>query len=454
MKAGRIRSIIFDMREDIPQETETIAARRSARAVEKIQKARASRMFTPAWWTHGPLEFLIVATLFLLNIYLIYPAIGTEAAETSFSGPIIPLIGKFIALFNIPFTYALQYVVILFFAFFPVSLYLFIRRVGGRKMGAFLALLIATLPIYPFSFSRVSAAFYGEDSPHIASLSLVPLALLALIKFLRDGQFENLILAALLVALVVLTSPFGFFVLAIFAIITTFSEMLLGRGRLKAIRFVVILTVAAGLSSFWYNPQFTMSLILGPVGEEVRLTITRLIPISLFIVPVLAAFGFLLFDRRPELQPVFLASFYTIAFAIIVVVGGGFFPSHPSRYLSEFGTSLAFLGGIAIVKLMDLLKFSEKLKFLKLNEPIFGNALTLGATVALILIIILGRANMDLRQREVLGLWTDVSRGRIWLQREKFVGVPSFFGYSITGMTVVTLGLLGAQSTFRDRKKE
>jgi len=437
------------MKEEIPKETEKIAARRAARAIEKVKKARARRMLTPAWWTKGPLEILLIVSLFILNFYLIYPVFGTEAAETSFSGPVIPLLAKIIELFNVPFTYALQYSVIFFFALFPVSLYLFIRKVGGRKLAALIAILFATLPVYPFAFSRVSAAFFGEDAPHIASLSLIPLALLAQIRFLRDGKFENLLLAAIFVSLVVLTSPFGFFVLAIFATITTFSEMLLGRGRLKVFRFFVILAVSAGLSSFWYNPQFTMSLVFGPVGEEVRLTVTKLIPISMFLVPVLAAFGFLLFDRRPELQPVFLASFYTIAFAVIVLAGGGFFPSHPSRYLPEFGISLAFLGGIAVVRFTDFIKFSEKFKFAKLSKPIFGNAITAGVVLALIAIILVGRARVDLGQRDVLGLWTDVSRGRIWLEREQFTGAPAVFGYSITGVTLVTLGLLGVQSRFK-----
>jgi len=442
------------MKEEVPKETEKIAARRAARAIEKVRKAKDSSMFTPAWWTQGPLEILLIVSLFILNLYLIYPAFGTEAAQTSFSGPVIPLAAKLIEFFNVPFTYSLQYVVIFFFALFPVSLYLFIRKIGGRKLAAFLAILFTTLPIYPFAFSRIGAAFYGEDAPHIASLSLIPLALLAQIRFLRDGKFENLLLAAIFVSLVVLISPFGFFVLAIFATITTFSEMLLGKGRLKVIRFFVILAVAAGLSSFWYNPQFATSLIFGPVGEEGRITITKLIPISMFLVPVLAAFGFLLFDRRPELQPLFLASFYTIAFAIIVVVGGGFFPSHPSRYLPEFGISLAFLGGIAAVRLTDFVKFSEKFKFAKLSKPFFGNAITVGAALALIAIIIIGRARVDLGQRDVLGLWTDVSRGRIWLQRERFSGLPVAFGYSITGMTVITLGLLGVQSRFKTHGEE
>src|SRR3989344_8997585 len=258
----------------IPTESETIAVKRAARVAEKI--ARSRLRFTPAWWSKTPLEVLLVTVLFAINLYLLSPALGTEAAKTSFSGPVIPLLANILKFFGVPFTYALQHVVVLFFAFFPVSLYFFIRKIGGRKL----------------------AAFFGEDSPHIASLTLIPLALLTQIQFLREGKFINLFFASLFVALVALTSPFGFFVLLAFATVTTFSEMLLGTGRLKIFRFLVIILVAAGLSSFWYNPHFGLALIMGPVGEEVRETVARLIPISFFIVPILAAFGFLLLIRH------------------------------------------------------------------------------------------------------------------------------------------------------------
>ena len=435
------------MNDDIPKEEETIAVKRAARVAEKVARSRLS--FTSAWWSKAPLEFFLVTILFVVNLYLLSPAIGTEAAKTTFSGPVIPLLANILKFFGVPFTYAIQHVVILFFAFFPVSLYFFIRKIGGRKLAGFLAILFASLPVSPVAFTRITGALFGEDAPHVASLSLIPLALLTQIQFLREGNFLNLFFAAVFVALVALTSPFGFFVLLAFATVTTFSEMLLGTGRLKIFRFLAIMLVAGGLSSFWYNPHFGLSLIFGPVGDEVRETVAKLIPVSLFIAPILAAFGFLLFDRRPELQPIFLASFYTIGFAIIVMAGGGFFPSHPSRYLSEFGISLAFLGGIATTRFMDFLKFNEKVKTLKLDKPVVINGLMGGLVLILILAVVMGRSKVELTKREVLGIWTEVNRGEIWLQREQFRGVPTFWGYSITGVTIIALGLLGATTNIQ-----
>src|SRR3989344_2040784 len=167
----------------IPTESETIAVKRAARVAEKI--ARSRLRFTPAWWSKTPLEVLLVTILFVINLYLLSPALGTEAAKTSFSGPIIPLLANILKFFGVPFTYAIQHVVILFFAFFPVSLYFFIRKIGGRKLAG----LLASLPVSPFAFTRITGAFFGEDAPHVASLSLKPLALLTQIQFLREGNF-------------------------------------------------------------------------------------------------------------------------------------------------------------------------------------------------------------------------------------------------------------------------
>src|SRR5690554_1111094 len=97
--------------------------------------------------------------------------------------------------------------------------------------------------MYPFVRTRVSSGFHAGDGPHIASLAIVPLAVYFLLKFLRKGQFNNLLSATLSSAAVALISPFGFFMYMIFSLISTFSEMLLGKGRLKASRFIAILVL-------------------------------------------------------------------------------------------------------------------------------------------------------------------------------------------------------------------
>lgn len=439
------------MKDKIPETSETIAARRAARLAEKIKKARSRLAFTPAWWSNGAADFFSLVFLFALNFYLIYPFFGKPTVATTFSGPVIPLMARIIEFFGIPMTYAYQIVNIIFFLAFPISFYLFIKLVSGRKLVALLATLFASLPIYPFVKVRIESTFFAVEAPHIASLTIIPLALFGLLAFLRKGGVKNLILASISSALVALTSPFGFITYVLFSAVTVFSEMLLGSGRLKLFRFLVVFVLAAGLSSFWYNPAFFTWMIAGPMGGEIRQTAAKLLPISFFLLPALGAFGFLLFDRKPGLQAVFLASFYTLFLGIIVLAGGGFFPSHPSRYTPEFGISLSFLLAIFITRLTDFLRFQKKFKLFKWKNQILANIALLLIFLLLVLGIILGRGRIGVGVEDILGTWTKISKGEIWMAKDRFRGFHSYLGYSITGITVSLLALLGTRSISKKR---
>ena len=349
---------------------------------------------------------------------------------------------KAIELFAVPLPYAIQIVNIAFFLIFPFSLYVFIRFISDRKMIALLAALIASLPFYPFSEVRAFASLMGTDAAHIASLSVIPVAMYGLVSFLRKGGIINLIIAAVASAMVALVSPFGFMTYIIFATALTFSEVLLGRGRLKFFRFLTVMVFAGGLNSFWYNPGFFVWMITGPLGENVRFTVSKLFPIAFFAVPVLGAFGYLLFDRKPNLQPVFLASFLTIFFAIISLAGGGIFPSHPSRYTPELGISLSLLLSIFIIRLTDYLRLNKNPKLAKYNKALLSGSLLVVVMLSLIAGLILGRGRLNIGSNQVLGFWTGVERGNIWEEKEKFGGAHSFWGYAITGISIVGLGVV------------
>lgn len=433
------------MKDEVPKESETIAARRAKRLSDKLKKAREQVGIGRARWSSGVLEVLIVLLIFVLNFYLVSPFFGKSAPDAFFSGPVIPLLAKIVELFRIPISYSIQVVNIFFFITFPLSLYLFVKFVTERKLIALLAVLIASLPFYPFGEVRVTAALIGVDSAHIASLSVIPIALYGVISFIRKGRTANLIVASVFSSLVALISPFGFMAYLIFAGFVGFSEMLLGRGRVKIFRLLAILFFSAGLISFWYNPGFFIWMISGPLGLDIRSTISRLIPISLFTIPILGAFGYLLFDRKPNLQPVFLATFLTIAFAIMAVAGGGIFPSHPSRYVPELGIALSMLIAIGIVKFIDFIKLSgtKRLTFLtKINKQVFANGILVLVVLALVGSIIGGRSRLTKNQNSVLGLWTEVERGDIWKAKDRFRGFSTYLGYAITGGSAVGLGLI------------
>lgn len=425
--------------EEVPKVTQTIAAIRSNRIAEKISEARKKIVIDKSWWNSSAFEVFLLLIFTSFNFFYISPFWGTSASEEAiFSGPVVPLITKFVQIWVGSFSYSLQYVNIFFFALLPISLYFFIKRITKRKIVAFLSILFVNLPLSYFAETRISSAFLSSDGAHIAALSVIPFALLALFNFLRKGSGKSMFASSLLSSLIVLISPFGFATYLIFASILTFSEILLGSGRKKLIRFLTILLFAGSISCFWYNPTFSFWLLTGPLGMEVRRTVFKLLPISFFALPVLTTFGYLLFDRKPALQTLFLASFFVIAFMVISLAGGGIFPSSPSRYIPEIGISLSFLLSVTLVKFFEWLPlFQEKTIFRKVGFVAVFALLGLG--------IVIGRTRIFAGEN-VLGIWTGVERGAIWQERDKFDGISTFFGYTISFLGFIGLSLTSIRS--------
>lgn len=425
------------MKQDIPRESETIAKKREARIAEKLKR---SRVFggKKAWWSNGPLEFLSLVFLYALNFYVIYPFFADRPVDTFYSGPVIPFLADIITRLGLDFSYSVQIVNIFFFLLFPISVYLFIKEISGRKLVALIATLIASLPFYPFAEVRITQAFLSTDATHIASLALIPLALYELLDFLRKGGAFDLILSVLTSAIIALTSPFGFMTYMIFAFIIAFSEVLLGKGRLKVFRVLIVLILAAGINAFWYNPAFFFWMVTGPLGQDVRYTVSQIFPVMLFVVPVLATFGYLLFDRKPTLQSLFIATFCTISFAGISLAGGGVFPSHPSRYVPELGIALSLLLSLGIVRLTDLFMVSDGGSLKLIRNKVTGAMLVLLIISGLVAGIVAGK-NSFFVKKNVLGAWDDVEKGRIWKEKEKFQGSYDIAGYAISFVTLLTL---------------
>ncbi len=425
----------------IPTTEATIAARRSHRLLRRIESADGGLFTADAWWRSGYVELAALTLISVLNLFLLSPLVGTASPSNTYSGPLIPFLASIVATISrIPFSYAAQMVNVFFFLLLPVSLYILIKLLTNRILTALFAVLIATLPLTLFLQGRVEAGLLGGDSSHVASLGLMPLALFCLIAFLRRGGMKNLVIASALSAAIILISPSGaisYFLLAIFA---TFSEALLGGSRIKILRFASLFLLVGALTSFWYNPSFTFWLIFGPLGDGLRTGIVDLIPLSLFIIPVLGTFGFLLFDRKPNLQAVFLASFWTIGFLIIdCISSGGFPPSGTSRYLPELGLTLAFLLGLGITYFIDSMKQSKITRIPQLNRPAFSNpliTLVLGLLVA---------GSIILRKDISSGLYSsnklldNVDKSTLWVLRDNFTGTSALVGYTITGVTLLVI---------------
>lgn len=418
--------------ENVPSESETIAIKRSNRLKQKIKDARNLILSKSEWWADGPVEFLGVLLILILNFLVLINFFGTYSNYLVFSGPVVPILSKLISLSGIPLNYSVQFIYLMFIMAFPVVFYFFVKKLTLRKFPAFISTLIISLPVYPFLYSRVESGILGTDGSFIASLPAIFISLSLLIDHLRGGLMLTLIKVSISSAVVALFSPFGFFCFFILAFITTFSEMLLGDGRTKFLRFIITMIFAGSLCSFWYNPAFFIWMITGEMGHDLRELVKKLIPISFFSIPVLATAGYLLFDRKPYLQPLFLSTFYTIVFAIFALAGHSFVPGNPGRYIHVFGISLGLLIGIGILNFLEYLESLKKVK----------NYLLGGLCIVLIVTTFLVRTNVYNKDDNVLGIFTDVEKGDIWLAKEGFGNKYSFFGYIITASGVAGLTYL------------
>lgn len=426
-----------------PEKKETLAQKQEER-IHRLNHLRGRlRTLSPQRWVKAG-EALGLAVLFGLNLYLLYPFFGHPDTVNVFSAPVIPVLAGASENF-ISYPYGVRIWLLVFLIFLPLSFYWFVREISGRKLTGFLASLIVGLPVGIFLPLRINLGLLAQDGAHITSLAFTPLVCLLLLKFLRRGNFWAGIFSALGTTLVALTSPIGFVVLFTFMVILTFSEMLLGRGRLKFLRFMIVLLLTVGFSAFWYNPKFVILTIQSPQGQLVKNTLSNLLPISFFLLPLLGTVGFLLFENRPQFQSLFIAFFLTVTFGLFSLGAGVAHPT-PSRFLPAFGVSLAFLIGMLVVWFFDFLRNSPKIKKFKIifhYRRIFAYGL-IGTVFSLIIIItfFLGKNLWELEQFQVLGAISSEKTVGLWEIKEKTSQIENLIGYGISGLTGLAVLIL------------
>ncbi len=425
-----------------PEKEETLAIKQEERIRRFYHLRRRLAKFSPRGWV-VVLEFVGLIGLFFTSLWLLLPFFGRPDQINVFSAPVVPLLVSLTEKL-IPFSYGVRIWLLAFLALFPLSFYYFVREISSRKLIGFISSFIVILPFGVFLPIRVNLSLLAQDGAHMTSLAFTPLVCLLLVRFLRQGGFWTGVLSAFGTTLVALTSPIGFVVLALFMGVVTFSEMLLGQGRLKILRFLVVLILAVGFSAFWYNPQFALLTLQSPQGQLLKKTLSNLLPVSFFLLPILGVFGFLLFENRPQLQPMFIAFFLTIGFGLFSIGAGVAHPS-PSRFLPAFGISLAFLLGILVTAFYDFLRASPKLK--KFKIPTFRRQLAafglifLVFTSIFIMITAFSQNLWGLEESRVLGLTAEQKVG-VWDIKEKTGLVESVFGYLITSLTAAGVIIL------------
>lgn len=301
-------------------------------------------------------EVVFLFAVFAVNFWLLGPFFGHEDLYNInvFSAPLIPLLSYVTGLI-IPYTYAVRIWLLSFMISFPILFYFFVKEITRRRLTAMVASLIISLPVGFFLSLRVYVGLLAADGGQVASLTITVVTCLTLFQFLRTGNFNMGIATSLGMALIALISPLGFIIMLLFALSLTFSEMLLGVGRLKLFRFITISVLAAGFCAFWYNPKFIVLTLISPEGRIFLKALWNLFPLSFFLIPLLGTFGFLLFENRPLYQPLFLSIFLSFIFGMLSL-GTGSQITTPSRFLPAFGVGLAFLASVVFAKIYDHMK--------------------------------------------------------------------------------------------------
>lgn len=398
-------------------------------------------------------ERLMLLGLIVSNLLLVLPSGGSSFTYV-FSAPVVPVLAQIPGLFGVEYDVAVRWLLLGFFLFGPITLYLFVRELTGRRLSAIVSAVLYSLPVLR---ARFDALMVSGDGAHIAALTLVPLAGFYLMRFLKRGSFPSANAASVAVLLVALTSPFGLFALLSFLMVVTFSEMLLGTGRIRFLRFFLVLLIAGGLSAFWYNPEFVRLSLVSAPGRAVVAAVKNLIPLSFFVLPVVGTFGFLIFDKRAHLQPLFVALGLTIVFGLISFAGGlaKFAVSAQSRYHPEVSMALSILWGVVGVFVYDLVGRLPKTKWFPVPDS-KRMLLQRGMVVGFIIVSVILAVAVPHREavsrrgsRLVAGVTESVviDIGEI---RERTGGSHRIAGYIITSATAVaTAGMY-----WRLRKEE
>lgn len=309
-----------------------------------------------------PFGYLIPFILLSLCIWVIRPYVGEGWNTGSLSVVFLPFIGNFLRQVLTPEDNVILSVIILvFFALGPVSLYMYVLYITRRHLAAIIAGLVAILPLSPFSQNpseRLLLAITEGDGAHIMGLTLIPLLAITYHLYLRTGK-NNWQMISLFGGVVLgLISFFAYTISLIFLFYISCSEALVAEGRVKLRRFLISSIIQLGVFTVVYNLSlFTM--LTSDAGQSTIKVLLNLIPLTFFLVPVLGTFAFLIFDRRPQLQPLFLGLMFTITFGILHLVRVSLHEVtlfDQSRYAAEVSFSVSFLYGILGIWIFEFVR--------------------------------------------------------------------------------------------------
>ncbi|MBI3486045.1 hypothetical protein HY025_03835, partial [Candidatus Daviesbacteria bacterium] len=217
-----------------------------------------------------------------------------------------------------------------------------------------LAALLATLffivptPFFKNGLPLIDAVLLG-DGAHGVAFSFLPLVLMYVQEFISTGFFKSGTVAAILIALIAIISPFAFFNLLIIFTILAISDGFLGDLRIKLIRSLSLVFFSLALSFFWYYPNLLNQIVLLNHVVFAFNKFVSILPLAVPGIPIIGTIAFLVFDRREKLRPFFIAiALFLIYFALYSLSKSisitGLFTYY--RYVSELSFAISF--GLAL----------------------------------------------------------------------------------------------------------
>ncbi|KKR50627.1 MAG: hypothetical protein UT84_C0009G0014 [Candidatus Curtissbacteria bacterium GW2011_GWA1_40_16] len=341
-----------------------------------------------------PLNIAIPLIIFILTAWGKWTYFGNVWEVGVFSTQFVPWIcGIFAQILNIDPQILISDFILVLMTLGPVSFYFFAQKLTHRHFPAVITGLATMLPVFWFSSNlnpRLILALRDGDGGHIAGLTVITMASLIYLLYVREGKKLHLFLLTILLCLAGLISFFSLYIFMAFFILISISEILVGYGKIKAKRFAMGGILIFLIIAVVYNLDL-WNIVSSEDGRTALVVMTNIIPLLFFLVPVLGTISFLIFDRRPELQPLFLALGTTAIFGLLHFVRVSIVDIpllHQDRYAAEFSFSTGFLIGVITTYIFDLLRAGKLIN----KSPLLYNRRTLIAFVfaGIILLGLLG----------------------------------------------------------------
>ncbi len=141
-------------------------------------------------------------------------------------------------------------------------------------------------------------------------------------------------------------------------LILSLSEALLSLAHIKFLRFFACVLVILAEMAVFYNSSL-IKMLASEEGKTTISVLTNVLPVSFVVIPVVGTFAFLIFDRRPALQPLFIAFSSSVIFGLFHLVRTAFMDIpvlNTDRFGAEVSFSGAFFLGIVVLWFFELIR--------------------------------------------------------------------------------------------------